>query len=713
MVYNDVTGNLPTNYNSLELRKRIALAQLMQKRAYPKTFGEGLSSAGDSIMDAFTIKALERQQREYDAAKLKEKEAEEKGPKAEGADLDDASFNAKYGKPGAEFIEPQEPTVQQAALSVQQPDQLPPMPLPQPPAPQPPPAPPPPPQVERQDPLPPQALSQQAASMSPSQNPLLNQYPIEPQANSRFPGPDVASPMVDPALAMQQPSQGPTSGPGGMANAPAWFGQTVANGMRMQGPQPIGGSQSPSGMPPGLPPQPPPEPPQYPGASYRDSIASLMTPQPGQEGGPPQNPMMAGQTPARMPSSLPGLMNPMQTATAGSPPEAAQNRPIVMRDIEPGPRLEPGAQLAQAPMTGRPRVYVNEPAGQAKGVQVPAVRPAPLPETTPGPAERGQAEGIYDKPVEPKPFMQTQKSKEETRYEREERYATDPDMKSYYAKKAADLATIRAAQDARLLEEYKNKYQLYGQDLLKWQDAQRLLPKTQAETAQEQSKASVMADQAVISSRHGGMPAEKVFADLAERQKQAKSAADTLKQAKIARQAIDAGIFSGPLANLQLDKARLEAWMLKNKNAGDLASNSEMYRTAVNSMLGQAIKNFQPGGGPVTEGDIRIAQGQVGSTPELMEQTKRKILNNFISQLHGDLAGYEDRVGRSLGGLKAEPHFEVDRPPLHNDPEIEKQYVDRLIKNKDNLAVRNKFDELFGEGAAALEIARARRRGAK
>jgi hypothetical protein len=423
--------------------------------------------------------------------------------------------------------------------------------------------------------------------------------------------------------------------------------------------------------------------------------------------------MMAGQTPARMPSSLPGLMNPMQTATAGSPPEAAQNRPIVMRDIEPGPRLEPGAQLAQAPMTGRPRVYVNEPAGQAKGVQVPAVRPAPLPETTPGPAERGQAEGIYDKPVEPKPFMQTQKSKEETRYEREERYATDPDMKSYYAKKAADLATIRAAQDARLLEEYKNKYQLYGQDLLKWQDAQRLLPKTQAETAQEQSKASVMADQAVISSRHGGMPAEKVFADLAERQKQAKSAADTLKQAKIARQAIDAGIFSGPLANLQLDKARLEAWMLKNKNAGDLASNSEMYRTAVNSMLGQAIKNFQPGGGPVTEGDIRIAQGQVGSTPELMEQTKRKILNNFISQLHGDLAGYEDRVGRSLGGLKAEPHFEVDRPPLHNDPEIEKQYVDRLIKNKDNLAVRNKFDELFGEGAAALEIARARRRGAK
>jgi hypothetical protein len=36
---------------NLKLRERIALAQMMQKRAYPKTFGEGLSAIGDAIGD--------------------------------------------------------------------------------------------------------------------------------------------------------------------------------------------------------------------------------------------------------------------------------------------------------------------------------------------------------------------------------------------------------------------------------------------------------------------------------------------------------------------------------------------------------------------------------------------------------------------------------------------------------------------------------------
>ena len=59
-----------------ELRKRIALAMMGQKRAFPKTVGEGLSSIGDSIGDALIGKNLERQDaasraaagKEYDAA---------------------------------------------------------------------------------------------------------------------------------------------------------------------------------------------------------------------------------------------------------------------------------------------------------------------------------------------------------------------------------------------------------------------------------------------------------------------------------------------------------------------------------------------------------------------------------------------------------------------------------------------------------------------
>src|SRR4029079_9531886 len=41
------------------LRQKIALAMLMQKRAYPKTFGEGLASIGDSLVDAFGVRAIQ------------------------------------------------------------------------------------------------------------------------------------------------------------------------------------------------------------------------------------------------------------------------------------------------------------------------------------------------------------------------------------------------------------------------------------------------------------------------------------------------------------------------------------------------------------------------------------------------------------------------------------------------------------------------------
>ena len=43
---------------SKELRQRIALAMLMQKRKAPSTFGEGLSAIGDSLGDIGTMRRL-------------------------------------------------------------------------------------------------------------------------------------------------------------------------------------------------------------------------------------------------------------------------------------------------------------------------------------------------------------------------------------------------------------------------------------------------------------------------------------------------------------------------------------------------------------------------------------------------------------------------------------------------------------------------------
>ena len=42
------------------LRQKIALAMLMQKRAYPKTFGEGLAAIGDALGDRYGVMGIER-----------------------------------------------------------------------------------------------------------------------------------------------------------------------------------------------------------------------------------------------------------------------------------------------------------------------------------------------------------------------------------------------------------------------------------------------------------------------------------------------------------------------------------------------------------------------------------------------------------------------------------------------------------------------------
>jgi len=49
---------------NLKLRERIALAQMIQKRAYPKTFGEGLAAIGDALGDRRMAVDLERLDKE-------------------------------------------------------------------------------------------------------------------------------------------------------------------------------------------------------------------------------------------------------------------------------------------------------------------------------------------------------------------------------------------------------------------------------------------------------------------------------------------------------------------------------------------------------------------------------------------------------------------------------------------------------------------------
>jgi len=56
----------PGSYGAQQLRQRIALDLMTKKRAYPKTFGEGLAAIGDSLGEIGTTRALMAQQAAYE-----------------------------------------------------------------------------------------------------------------------------------------------------------------------------------------------------------------------------------------------------------------------------------------------------------------------------------------------------------------------------------------------------------------------------------------------------------------------------------------------------------------------------------------------------------------------------------------------------------------------------------------------------------------------
>ena len=288
------------------LRQKIALAMLMQKKAYPKNLGEGLSAIGDSLGDIGTMRRLEADAAAGEAAAT---DAEKRlaGPLAYGPDDDTVD---RFDKEGARFVPPRaEPQANpNRRVIIQTPSPTPPRPVED--APQP---------AELQQPTeapiatvqprslqPPPGPTALAQSMSPSANPLLNQYPVEPTANAPFPGPDVASQQVPASIAARQPPMAPPPTQGAIGGAPpAWFPQAKNNIGAMQALQP-----HPTGMPPSqgaFGPQaaaPPPDP--------RTDVAMSLAQR-------PPNPMMGGQSPARDAEHVDGWGRPAAAAAEPEP----------------------------------------------------------------------------------------------------------------------------------------------------------------------------------------------------------------------------------------------------------------------------------------------------------------------------------------------------------------------------------------------------------
>jgi len=409
---------------------------------------------------------------------------------------------------------------------------------------------------------------------------------------------------------------------------PSWFGQAKSNIGAMQAVQP-----HPTGMPPeqgafgaqpgGQPP--PPEPPQYPGASYRDSIASMMTPQPGQEGGPPQNPMMAGQTPARMPSSLPGLMNPMQTAMAGSPPEAAQNRPIVMRDIEPGPRMAPGAQLAQGPVQApfprsgegaRPVVQISD---RVLGPGDPATKTTPPPDLGTQklgvPVEEQFEKSKYYKPppqLEPKTDWQIN-----TELKRDK--ARNPvERQSYENQIAAEEKRRKDVHDAAM-ETWKTINEVGKGEHQKELERRRYPGKEKADALKLGYEQQELALKASEMQRFGPGGRGPHVAALTERQKNVANIAPMMRTiGQIESSLKDDKIFTGMTSDLNVFRAKLMramGWPLDPK-----LPVTEQYVPQLAPLVAQARREIS-GNANISNADVALSLKNAMADPKMERET--------------------------------------------------------------------------------------------
>jgi hypothetical protein len=129
-------------------------------------------------------------------------------------------------------------------------------------------------------------------------------------------------------------------------------------------------------------------------------------------------------------------------------------------------------------------------------------------------------------------------------------------------------------------------------------------------------------------------------------------------------------------------------------------------QAALNSMLSIGVQNMQGTDSKVTEGDIAIARGTVAADPKLQLETIKRVMGEMERTGRTKLNEYEDQRDYYLKGTRAERAYHVEAPPTAPDP----RYIDALLKNKDSASDREEFDRRFGAGAAALEIARAKRR---
>jgi hypothetical protein len=399
-----------------------------------------------------------------------------------------------------------------------------------------------------------------------------------------------------------------------------------------------------------------------------------------------------GQPPApEVPQQNPTLPSPATATTAGSPPEAANNRPIVMPDVQPraaAPAPAPGAQMAQA--------------------QPPApdyIMPKPTPPTAP-----------------PVPQMSPREAKARAAL-------AGPDGDNPYIKRAAEGAIAEEQAKSqfeaqRAITVYNAQVQHYQALDTKYQDwlANRqksqlelqqkgievgALPEKVQQEAAKRAQEIVQAKEKIDDQARFGRDPDKFFTQLDKDKATAQSSAATLEANRMALAAIRAGVVTGTMADMRINTERLKNWAWGvGLDGNNVAANTQVLRAAMTNGLGSAVKTINGEGGVgVSNTDVKLAGMASGADPNLELSAIEQLLHTSNRINARKVNEYEDKTDYYLRGHRTERDYTM--PVGETAPP---KYIKALMEHKDNPAEKAEFDKRFGEGTADLEIARAKRR---
>lgn len=272
------------------------------------------------------------------------------------------------------------------------------------------------------------------------------------------------------------------------------------------------------------------------------------------------------------------------------------------------------------------------------------------------------------------------------------------------AQELAQLKANREYQQAKQDEVYKERLSAFRAKDLKRQEQLS----DQAKRVQEYQTGSLenvgRAGSADIVQRTGMTP-EQFW----PRMDKAKAAVDNTVRSQdtqaIARQAIREGVITGFGANAKVNAAKFADFAFKNGMKGDLAANTEIMKTMLQNSLAEAVSTVNgEGGRNVSDTDVKIAQGVIGSDPELQKKTILAIMDQASAINNLKIDRYERQVDKFLGGHPQEENYSTLSRQV-----APKDHVDKLLADPSE-TTRAYFDRTYGPGAADLAIARAERK---